>query len=145
MYEPSKELIEQIAKEYRDLMFSEMESSSKEPCWDNLGYFCRLSKDICNLPTIRKALELYENQPKWQDKPDKEGCYAICAKASINSAEWHIIYSIDEPVRLYKVDKDTYVQFEGENDLLYRFLDWLGYFFVKWLYIPEPEPYKGEE
>lgn len=144
-YEPSKELIEQIAEEYWDLELGASEGDYETSSDEDKKYFRGIVKEFIQLPTSSKAFELYENQPKWQDKPDKEGYYAICAKANINSAEWHIIYSIDEPVRLYKVDKDTYVQFEGENDLLYRFLDWLGYFFVKWLYIPEPEPYKGEE
>lgn len=139
MYEPSKELIEQIAKEYRDLMFSEMESSSKEPCWDNLGYFCRLSKDICNLPTINKALELYENQPKWQDKPDKEGWWWVCSEEPASGAKFNRIVEIrgiPTGLRVWVGGFPTIEQYIGEYVRETK---------ITWLHIPEPESYKGED
>ncbi len=121
MHEPSKELIEQIAKEYWDLELGASEGKLENASTDDKEYFCGLAEDWSNLPTIRKALELYENQPKWQDKPDKEG--------------WWWIKSSNKELGIWVVEI-----LEKDGTLLIpKYISMIGGT-KSYLYIPEPEP-----
>ncbi|WP_324665033.1 hypothetical protein VLL09_00425 [Dehalococcoides mccartyi] len=130
-YEPSKELIEQIASECcnamreRGLVPADWEIITK----DSQEEFKQIQvlPYVVNLPTIRKALELYENQPKWQDKPDKEGWwwYWQCDEDFCGTD----IYYIHESVTGILVCDN----FPLIDDL--RSYSWED---IKWLYIPEP-------
>lgn len=130
-YEPSKELIEQIAKEHWQALLPEQ-------AWRTGGgfekAFIAVAKETISCPTICKAIELYENQPQWQDKPDKEGWwwYWQCDEDFCGTD----IYYIHESVTGILVCDN----FPLIDDL--RSYSWEG---IKWLYIPEPEPYKGED
>jgi len=139
-YEPSKELIEQIASECcnamreRGLVPADWEIITK----DSQEEFKQIQvlPYVVNLPTIRKALELYENQPKWQDKPDKAGWW------------WEDLETDQEGFHPYKIIRVTRVW--GELRVATSFLptidDYIGLYGetakTKFLYIPEPEPYK---
>lgn len=66
IYEPSKELIEQIAKE----VWADMKSKAEKPYYplnlakpEIIDKCMDFTKDICSYQTIRKALELYEMIP----------------------------------------------------------------------------------
>lgn len=117
MYEPSKELIEQIAGEFQN----------SKPEWGIADASARhVVSTWLNLPTIRKALELYENQPKWQDKPDKEG--------------WWWIKSSNKELGIWVVE----IRKKDGTLLIPKYICMIGGT-KSYLYIPEPEPYKGEE
>ena len=78
MYEPSEKIKEQIAKENWSLELGDVAEDFKKSSKATRGYYMKQANDWTTLPTIKKALELLENQPQWQDKPDKEGwCLVI--------------------------------------------------------------------
>ncbi|APH12589.1 hypothetical protein ASJ33_05195 [Dehalococcoides mccartyi] len=76
-YEPSKELIEQIAEEVYELNKCNLGWEDEIDFVKHHKLSFQNAKNYCKLPTFNKALELYENQPKWQDKPDKEGWWWV--------------------------------------------------------------------
>ena len=144
MYEPSKETIENIAKEYYDFGVGEPEESFKDSSANNKEYFCGLAKDWSNLPTINKALELYENQPKWQDKPDKTGWWWECYYSKVLS-DW---ISKISPVAINKwADGPTNISIDFEQNEWITIEDYISksVYKVKFMYASRPEPYKGEE
>ncbi|APH12646.1 hypothetical protein ASJ33_05510 [Dehalococcoides mccartyi] len=118
MYEPSKELIEQIAKEFQN------RKPLDYPLTDAEAY---IKTDICvQLPTILKALEHMENRPQWQDKPDKEG--------------WWWVKSSNKELGIWVVE----ILKKDGTLLIPKYISMIGGT-KSYLYIPEPEPYKGEE
>jgi hypothetical protein len=140
-YKPSEQIKEQIAREYKNRKID-------YPLTEAEAY---IKADIClQLPTIRKALELYENQPQWQDKPDKEGWY--CAMAKGRQCGWYWLYTPVNPVYVYKQKGALYLRKYDVEDFilkdytlseyLKRYKDYDG---IKFLYLPEPEPYKDGE
>lgn len=148
MYEPSKELIEQIAKESWDNFWKDtFAANNKERYPNGIRVTYEEQKDATiaknrgalSSPTILRALELYENQPQWQDKPDREGWW------------WEDLETDQEGFHPYKIIRVTRVW--GELRVATSFLptidDYIGLYGetakTKFLYIPEPEPYKGEE
>jgi hypothetical protein len=129
-YEPSEQIKEQIAKEYQNRKID-------YPLTEAEAY---IKADIClQLPTIKKALALYENRPQWQDKPDREGWW------------WEDLETDQEGFHPYKIIRVTRVW--GELRVATSFLptidDYIGLYGetakTKFLYIPEPEPYKGKD
>ncbi|OBW61081.1 MAG: hypothetical protein A9183_02965 [Dehalococcoides mccartyi] len=134
MYKPSEQIKKQIAAEYWDL-----DLCKEGGCYESASKICQdysisIATKWSNLPTIKTALELLETKPQWQDKPDKEGWWwywqgdeGFCGTD---------IYYIHESVTGILVCDN----FPLIDDL--RSYNWEG---IKWLYIPEPEPYKGEE
>ena len=132
MYEPSKELIEQIGGEFQN----------SKPEWGIADASARhVVSTWCNLPTIRKALELYENQPQWQDNPDKEGWYGVSVKGE--GGRWHWLYPPSDAVGVVKQKGAIHLAAEDEDYTLSEFLKrYNDYDGIKFLYLPEPEPYK---
>lgn len=143
-YEPSKELIEQIAEEVYELNKCNLGWEDEIDFVKHHKLSFQNAKNYCKLPTFNKALELYENQPKWQDKPDKEGWYGVCVLT--NDGKWFWLCPPQEPIGAYRRDGYMYIYYEDTefplSEFLKRYADYEG---IKWLYIPEPEPYKGEE
>lgn len=141
MYEPSKELIEQIAKAH-------WQALRPEQAWGTGGdfekAFMAVAKETVSCPTIRKALELYENQPQWQDKPDKTGWYCVMAKGIL--CGWYWLYPPSDAVGVVKLKGAIHLAAEDEDytlsEFLKRYKDCGG---IKFLYLPEPEPYKERE
>lgn len=150
MYEPSKELIEQIAEEYWDLELGASEGDYETSSDEDKKYFRGIVKEFIKLPTSSKAFEQMENRPKWQDKPDKEGWW--CAMAKERQCGWYWLYTPVNPVYVYKQKGALYLRKYDVEDFilkdytlseyLKRYKDYDG---IKFLYLPEPEPYKGEE
>lgn len=133
-YEPSKELIEHVAKEY-------WKASRPEQDWEVGGdvekEFIAVAKEMLSCPTICKALEQYENQPKWQDKPDKEGWWWVCSEEPASGAKFNQIVEIrgiPAGLRVWVGGFPTIEQYIGEYVRGTK---------ITWLYIPEPEPYKS--
>lgn len=121
-YEPSKELIEQIAEEYWDLELGASEGKFENASVDDEEYFCGLAEDWSNLPTIRKALELYETIPAESKK--------YCRQRNTNG---YILYSCPH---LDWSDEEYYCSF---SDGIYEYNE--GH-----IKCPDcPRPYKGEE
>ncbi|MEN8493545.1 hypothetical protein ABFB50_00965 [Dehalococcoides sp. THU3] len=122
MYEPTLKLTRQILEELQESRGTQAECGEVTP--GNT-----LFKDtiiFVRLPTIKKALELYENRPQWQDKPDKEG--------------WWWIKSSSKKLGIWIVEI-----LEKDGTLLIpKYISMIGGT-KSYLYIPEPEPYKGEE
>lgn len=150
MYEPSEQIKKQIAAEYWDL-----DLCKEGGCYESASKICQdysisIATKWSNLPTIKKALELLETKPQWQDKPDKEGWYCVMAKG--RQCGWYWLYTPVNPVYVYKQKGALYLRKYDVEDFilkdytlseyLKRYKDYDG---IKFLYIPEPEPYKGEE
>lgn len=121
-----------------------MRYKAEKPCFPlslakpkTIEKYMDFTDGICSYPTINKALELYENRPQWQDKPDKEGWW------------WEDLETDQEGFHPYKIIRVTRVW--GELRVATSFLptidDYIGLYGetakTKFLYIPEP--YKGEE
>jgi len=140
MYEPSDAIIEQLARETCNALFEQHfinkdydslpdENKAEIKKYQVLTY-------VVNLPTINKALELLETKPQWQDKPDKEGWWwGKCLVT--NGFCYFMIKVIRHKDGTYGPDR-RYENFPVSNYIYYE-RD------AEWLYIPEPEPYKGEE
>lgn len=147
-YEPSKELIEQIAKESCNAM---RENGLLPAGWEVLTKDgqeeftqAQVLPYAINLPTILKALELYENQPQWRDKPDKTGWWWECHEAGNGSFRVTFL----SPVAVNR---------HNENNINvctdFEFKRWVpieDYISkaacrVKFMYLHRPELYKGEE
>ena len=143
MYKPSDAIIEQIAREHWKSLRPEQE-------WEDNEFqqaFLAVAMESVLCPTIRKALELYENQPQWQDNPDKEGWY--CAMAKGRQCGWYWLYTPVNPVYVYKQKGALYLRKYDVEDFilkdytlseyLKRYKDYDG---IKFLYLPKLEPYK---
>jgi hypothetical protein len=138
MYEPSDAIIEQLAREYCENLGPEQE-------WGDNEFhqaFLAVARERASYPTIRKALELYENQPQWQDKPDKEGWY--CAMAKGRQCGWYWLYPTPGgEAYVYKHNGTIYLRDDVDtltlSSFLKRYKDYDG---IKFLYLPKLEPYK---
>ena len=132
MYKPSDAIIEQIAREYYNAFF-ERKMVLKD--YDSLLDECK----IINLPTIRKALELYENQPQWKDKPDKTGWWWVFSLYVRGDPLIFPLY----PIHILFCDGELHADtsYPEEFPSISNYIKTLSN--PKWLYIPEP--YKGEE
>jgi hypothetical protein len=139
-YKPSDAIIEQLAREYCENLGPEQE-------WGDNEFhqaFLAVAMESASRPTIRKALELYENQPQWQDKPDKEGWYCVMAKG--RQCGWYWLYTPVNPVVVYKQKGALYLRDYMDEFTLSQFLkQYSDYDGIKFLYLPEPEPYKEGE
>jgi len=143
-YKPSDAIIEQIAREYynaffeRKMVLKDYDSLPDEKKAEIKEY--QVLPVVVDLPTIHKALELYENQPQWQDKPDKEGWYCVMAKGRLCGWDW--LYPPGEAY-VYKHNGTIYLRDDVDiltlSSFLKRYKDYDG---IKFLYLPEPEPYK---
>lgn len=148
MYEPSDAIIEQLARETCNALFEQHfinkdydslpdENKAEIKKYQVLTY-------VVNLPTIRKALELYENQPQWQDKPDKTGWWWECYYSKVLS-DW---ISKISPVAINKwADGPTNISIDFEQKEWITIEDYISKSVskVKFMYASRPEPYKGEE
>ena len=126
-YKPSDKIIEQIAKENWKILRPEQE-------WENnevQQVFLAVAMESASCPTIRKALELYENQPQWQDKPDKEGWWWYVRDDSKSLNIYYLTASASGELKTERIPLATDLRVKAYPG--------------KWLYMPEPEPYKGEE
>jgi len=154
MYKPSDAIIEQIAREYynaffeRKMVLKDYDSLPDEKKAEIKEY--QVLPLVVDLPTIHKALEIYENQPQWQDNPDKEGWY--CAMAKGRQCGWYWLYTPVNPVYVYKQKGALYLRkYDVEDFILkdYTLSEFLkqysDYGGIKFLYLPEPEPYKERE
>jgi len=124
-YEPSKELIERIAGEFQN----------SKPEWGIADASARHVVGIwLNLPTILKALELYENQPKWQDKPDKEGWWWVFSLYVRGDPLIFPLY----PIHILFCDGELHADtsYPEEFPSISNYIKTLSN--PKWLYIPEP-------
>jgi hypothetical protein len=137
MYKPSDAIIEQIAREHWKSLRPEQE-------WEDNEFqqaFLAVVMESVLCPTIRKALELYENQPQWQDKPNKEGWYGVSVKGE--GGRWHWLYPPSDAVGVVKQKGAIHLAAEDEDYTLSEFLKrYNDYDGIKFLYLPEPEPYK---
>ena len=136
-YKPSDAIIEQLAREYCENLGPEQE-------WGDNEFhqaFLAVAMESASRPTIRKALELYENQPQWQDNPDKEGWY--CAMAKGRQCGWYWLYPPSDAVGVVKLKGAIHLAAEDEDYTLSEFLKrYKDYDGIKFLYLPELEPYK---
>ncbi|MCF7634873.1 MAG: Histidine--tRNA ligase [Dehalococcoides mccartyi] len=127
MYEPTLELTGQIIEELQRSRGIYAECGEVIPGDTSF-------KDVMNfvrLPTINKALELYDNRPQWQDKPDKEGW-------------WWYKRNDNGKLAVHLLKETASGELKTERIPLASDLR-INTYPGKWLYIPEPEPYKGEE
>jgi len=138
MYEPSDAIIEQLAREYCENLGPEQE-------WGDNEFhqaFLAVARERASYPTIRKALELYENQPQWQDNPDKTGWYCVMAKGILCGWGW-LYHQPIGVVFVYKQKGTIHLQTNNDDitlsEFLKRYKDCDG---IKFLYLPELEPYK---
>lgn len=137
-YEPSKELIEQIAEEVYELNKCNLGWEDEIDFVKHHKLSFQNAKNYYKLPTFNKALELYENQPKWQDKPDKEGWWWVCSEEPTSGAKFNRIVEIrgiPAGLRVWVGGFPTIEQYIGEYVRETK---------ITWLHIPEPESYKGE-
>ncbi|AII58719.1 hypothetical protein X792_04945 [Dehalococcoides mccartyi CG1] len=153
MYEPSKELIEQIAKESWDNFWKDtFAANNKERYPNGIRVTYEEQKDATiaknrgalSSPTILRALELYENQPKWQDKPDKTGWWWECHY--VESGQFWI--SLLSPIAVNRYnDNNIKVCTDFEFKRWVPIDDYINKSDcrVKFMYLNRPEPYKGEE
>jgi hypothetical protein len=136
MYEPSEEIKKQIAKENWEIL---RPGEDWETGGDIRLAFLMVADETVKCPIIKKALELLETKPQWQDKPDKAGWW------------WEDLETDQEGFHPYKIIRVTRVW--GELRVATSFLptidDYIGLYGetakTKFLYIPEPEPYKGKD
>ena len=145
MYKPSDAIIEQIAREYynaffeRKMVLKDYDSLPDEKKAEIKEY--QVLPVVVDLPTIHKALELYENQPQWQDNPDKEGWYGVSVKGE--GGRWHWLYPPSDAVGVVKQKGAIHLAAEDEDYTLSEFLKrYNDYDGIKFLYLPKPEPYK---
>jgi len=130
-YKPSDKIIEQIAREYKNRKID-------YPLTEAEAY---IKADIClQLPTINKALELYENQPQWQDKPDKVGWWCVMVKGE--KCGWFWLYPPANTVYVSKQKGTIHIEAESYDFTLSEFLKRYTYGGIKFLYLPKPETYK---
>jgi hypothetical protein len=97
--------------------------------------------ESASCPTIRKALELYENQPQWQDKPDKEGWYGVRVKGG--KCGWVWLYSPASAVYVSKQKGTIHIEAEGYDHTLSEFLRAYTYSGIRFIYLCHQlnEPY----
>ncbi|MET0039913.1 MAG: hypothetical protein ABW041_07215 [Dehalococcoides mccartyi] len=127
MYEPTLKLTRQILEELQESRGTQAECGEVTP--GNT-----LFKDtiiFVRLPTIKKALELYENRPQWQDKPDKEGWW-WAKYDSIHLRNYLKIVKVVKSDDEYGVVEDLDMSTVGE------IVKGLGGT-IKYQYIPEPD------
>ncbi|PKH44500.1 hypothetical protein KKB3_01724 [Dehalococcoides mccartyi] len=136
-YKPSDAIIEQLAREYCENLGPEQE-------WEDNEFhqaFLAVAMESASRPTIRKALELYENQPQWQEKPDKVGRWCVMVKD--DGSGWGWTHTLEDAVVVYKQKGALYLRDYMDEFTLSQFLkQYSDYDGIKFLYIPEPEPYK---
>ena len=147
-YEPSDAIIEQIAREYynaffeRKMVLKDYDSLPDEKKAEIKEY--QVLPLVVDLPTIHKALELYENQPQWQDKPDKVGRWCVMVKD--DGSGWGWTHTLEDAVVVYKQKGALYLRDYMDEFTLSQFLkQYSDYGGIKFLYIPEPEPYMERE
>jgi len=131
-YEPSEQIKEQIAKEYQNRKID-------YPLTEAEAY---IKADIClQLPTIKKALALYENRYQWQDKPDKTGWWWVFSLYVRGDPLIFPLY----PIHILFCDGELHADtsYPEEFPSISNYIKTLSN--PKWLYIPEPEPYKERE
>ena len=143
MYKPSEQIKKQIAAEYWDL-----DLCKEGGCYESASKICQdysisIATKWSNLPTIKKALELYENQPQWQEKPDKEGWYCVMAKGRLCGWDW--LYPPANTVYVSKQKGTIHIEAESYDFTLSEFLKRYTYGGIKFLYLPKLEPYKERE
>lgn len=124
MYEPSEEIKKQIAKENWDLELGNIAEDFKKASKATQGYYMKQANNWSNLPTIKKALELYEMIP---DETKK-----LC-RITIN----------DKHQACPCIDYDSAGAFCSATSTDMEDRDYYGHFWLKCKGCPRP--YKGEE
>ncbi|KSV16174.1 hypothetical protein DA01_08790 [Dehalococcoides mccartyi] len=91
-------------------------------------------KEMLHLPIINQALKLYENQPKWQDKPDKEGWWWVFSLYVRGDPLIFPLY----PIHILFCDGELHADtsYPEEFPSISNYIKTLSN--PKWLYIPEP-------
>jgi hypothetical protein len=132
MYEPSEEIKKQIAKENWEIL---RPGEDWETGGDIRLAFLMVADETVKCPIIKKALELLETKPQWQDKPDKAGWWWQDVEAHLPRYRILKVAGKLGGMRVLVTDYPTledYLASYDENDK------------IKFLYIPEPEPYEEE-